>query len=245
MLILLTDFGLQDTYVAEMKGICMRHTRRQIIDLTHAVTPGDVRHGQFLLKTAHKWFPAGSVFIGVVDPGVGTDREAVAVRLQDQWFVGPDNGIFSFAAEDGRVFRIVPDEEFPEQLSDTFHGRDLFAPAGARIATGDTGFLEPCDGLTRISEIRFIHSAPDRSEIFHIDRFGNMVTGISSELFNQITVRIGNVDIFRHCRNFAEGPEGPFLLPGSRGLLEITVKDRSAAELLNAAIGDEIEVLPK
>lgn len=243
MLILMTDFGLRDTFVAEMKGVCMRHTRRQVIDLTHAVEPGGIRQGQFLLNTARRWFPDGSVFIAVVDPGVGTEREAVAVRLHNHWFVGPDNGIFSFAVDEGRVYRIVPDAEFPEPVSDTFHGRDLFAPAGARIATGDTGFLEPLPGLNVVDRVRFLKSSPGRSEIFHIDRFGNLITGISSRLARQIQIRIGNMEIHRHCRSFAEGPDGPFILPGSRGLLEIAVRNRSAAEWLNAAIGDEIEVL--
>ena len=244
-IVLLTDFGLQDTYVAEMKSVLMQNGCHEILDLTHAVRPGNVRHGQFLLMTAFRWFPPDTVFVAVVDPGVGTDRRAVAVRYSERWFIAPDNGLLSFATS-GTIHPITPDGRFPERISETFHGRDIFTPAAAFIHQDDRDCLGKPGRLHVVDPIGFVTEASETStEVFHVDHFGNMVTGISNTLAGQVTVSVNGRHIRQHAPTFAAaGVKEPFLVPGSRGLLEIALRNGRAVDVTNSDIQQPIEVKP-
>lgn len=244
LIALLTDFGLTDTYVSEMKAVLFSCRQEHVVDLTHAVQPGDIVNGQFLLQTSFHHFPVGTVFLSVVDPGVGTERHPVAVSYRNYWFVGPDNGLFSFACT-GSVYRILPPDTFDQRLSDTFHGRDLFAPAAARIASGDRSVLSAPVELQEILPLRFQETAePGQSVIYHIDHFGNLVTGIVNALAGQVAVTISGTAIDRHETTFGHGEDGLFLFPGSRGFLEIALRNSNAANRLHARINQPIEVYP-
>src|SRR6476620_11272589 len=132
---LLTDFGTTDAYVAEMKAVLLGAVpEATLVDLTHAVPPGDIRAGAYLLGRSWHRFPAGTVHLSVVDPGVGTTRAALALRAHGHWFVGPDNGLFTPVLRDAEVEAVVL--PVPAEASPTFHGRDLFAPAAAVLACG-------------------------------------------------------------------------------------------------------------
>lgn len=243
MIALLTDFGHQDTYVGEMKAVLASAGIMETVDLCHTVAPGNIQHGQFLLSTSFDVFPEKTVFLAVVDPGVGTSRKPVAVHYKTFWFVGPDNGLFSFAAS-GQVFHInSEDSVFKPCLSETFHGRDIFAPAAAEIHRGNTGFLFAVRGLDLLTPIHFVEkTAEGPGEVLHVDHFGNIVTSIRSSLFGRISVRTGNETIASFSRTFGDGPDGLFIIPGSKGLLEIVARNQRASDLLKINLMDTVEV---
>lgn len=244
LIALLTDFGLEDTYVSEMKAVLFSQRQEHIVDLTHGVQPGNIIQGQFLLQTSFHHFPPGTVFLSVVDPGVGTKRHPVAVHYRECWFVGPDNGLFSFA-QSGSVHQILPTEQFDRRISDTFHGRDLFAPAAAMIASGKLSVLSAPVHLQEIQPLKFHDTAePGRSVIYHMDRFGNLITGIVNALAGQVAVAVNGTVIDRHETTFGHGEQDLFLFPGSRGFLEIALRNNSAADRLQAKINQPIEVYP-
>ncbi len=244
MLGLLTDFGTMDTYVAELKLVLLSHRVREMLDITHDVSPGNPRHGQFLLQSVFHRFPKGTVFLAVVDPGVGSNRMPVAIRWKGYWFVGPDNGLFSFAA-DGTVFRIdTNDPLFPPRMSETFHGRDVFAPAAAGIHNGRRDFLKKVGSLSVVSPIRFVTdmTALFPGEVLHVDGFGNVVTSVQNTLLGRVKLGIGGKRVSRSCSSFFEGETDVFMIPGSRGLIEIVARNRRASDMLNTEIGNRIEV---
>jgi S-adenosyl-L-methionine hydrolase (adenosine-forming) len=179
---LLTDFGTSDPYVGIMKGvIAARCPAARFIDITHEVSPQNVKQAAYLLRSAYRYFPAYTIFLVVVDPGVGTDRQPLAIKAHHGMYVGPDNGVFGSVLEEVDTWQAVvlwP----PEQLSATFHGRDLFAPAAAALADG-----QPLHKLGTPT-VDIIHSLPTQAEhaspgridgdVVHIDHFGNIITSI-------------------------------------------------------------------
>jgi S-adenosylmethionine hydrolase len=180
LITLLTDFGTSDSYVAEMKGVLLdRCPGAVLVDVTHAVPPGDVRAGAYLLGRAWARFPRETVHLAVVDPGVGTERAALALRAHNHWFVGPDNGLFTQVIRDAEVEVVVL--PVPVGASPTFHGRDLFAPAAAALARAAElrALGEP---LTTIP-IRLSYTEPHYEgksvvgEIVYVDRFGTLICG--------------------------------------------------------------------
>ncbi len=183
--VILTDFGLRDAYVGSMKGVILRMCPGvPIIDLTHEIEPQSVRQAAFVLWTAYRYFPVGTTFLVVVDPGVGSVRHPIAIQTEGFNFVGPDNGVFTeVLAETGSWRAIAIDEKLavPEGLTATFHGRDLFAPTTARIACGQSidELGVPLDALIQLPQAR-LHLTPDtiEGEVIYIDHFGNVVTSI-------------------------------------------------------------------
>ena len=178
---LLTDFGLEDTYVGEMKAVLAGEAQVAATDLAHSVRPGDLRHGAFLLKTVLPVLPEGSVTAAVVDPGVGSQRGILAARREGRLFLAPDNGLLPLALGEGAEYRALENPSLRRrEVSRTFHGRDIFAVAAGRLACGlpfqETGpETQPVLGLSplaasRISECEF------EAEVIHIDHFGNLVT---------------------------------------------------------------------
>lgn len=188
LIVLLTDFGLSDPFAGILKGVIASIApRAQVVDLVHEIPPGDVRRGAITLWQAWDYFPAGSVFVGVVDPGVGTSRRPILVETGARTFVGPDNGLISFVLEDDYQAWELRNPRFAlPNPGTTFHGRDLFAPAAAYLASGVAGpeFGPPATGLTRLPGPRLDLSDPKslRGEVLFADRFGNLLTSLGQFL---------------------------------------------------------------
>lgn len=264
---LTTDFGLGDAYVAAMKGVILSiNPAVTLVDISHDIRPQDIRQAAFVLSTAYRYFPPRTIHIAVVDPGVGTARKAVILRTPRADFVAPDNGILSYvidehniAAVAGRAglspasgleaVAIIEPRFWRSPVSATFHGRDIFAPVAAHLSLGVplSDFGEAVDSLTV-----FPVPVPRREEdgrltghILHIDSFGNLVTDIKeSDLpadAASITVTVGSQIIHGLSRTYGTG-RGLLSLIGSSGRLEISLRDGSAADRLNAVIGDGITV---
>ncbi len=242
---LLTDFGGTDSYVAELKAVVLRGAPEAVlVDITHSVPPGDIRSGAYLMGRTWHLFPAGTVHLAVVDPGVGTARAALAFTAGRHWFVGPDNGLFTAALRDTEV-RIVA-LPVPPSASPTFHGRDLFAPAAAALASGTA--LErlgpPFGGIPE----RLAYTEPHYEgksivgEIVYVDRFGTLVTNLTPELVPPYAVlAVEGLDIGPLRRTYADVPTGGLLAyVGSGGAVEIAVRNGSAARRLGMGVGARI-----
>lgn len=259
LITLLTDFGTADYFAGAMKGAILSvNAGASIVDISHEIPPQDIRAGAFTLLAAYKTFPAQTIHIAVIDPGVGSTRRPILVAGGNQLFVGPDNGLFSYIYEreaQCRVFHLTRAEYFRQPVSATFHGRDLFAPVAGALSLG----IEPAELGDEITDyVRLERLAPQAqtngdllASIIHIDRFGNCITNLTHEHLNEQMIARGarllinghEINSFR--RFFAEGVEpGPelFAIRGSTGFLEIAAYLASAAELLNAERGQLITV---
>lgn len=257
---LMTDFGTADGYTGEMKGVVLtRAPEVRIVDVTHRIPPGDVAAGAWALRRVWGRFPEDTVHLVVVDPGVGSDRRPLAARIASRWFVGPDNGLLThvLGQEDVRdARRLEPEAVGLEPLSDTFHGRDLFAPAAAHLVAGEgPGSLGPRvdpGSLVRLSAPKpERRPGPDGSEeirgrIVHVDRFGNLITDVPSVwLPDSPVVAVGSHRLEDVGRSFAAVARGePVLIRGSGGTLEICVRGGSAAEVLGIGRGATVQVSP-
>jgi S-adenosylmethionine hydrolase len=245
---LLTDFGLRDGYVGAMKGVLLsRCADLRMVDLSHEVPPGDIDAGAYVLRQATSRFPAGTVHLAVVDPGVGSSRRAVVVETERHRFVAPDNGLLTLALSGSRETRVHTIENralWEPEPSPVFHGRDLFAPVAAHLASGGSvdavGPAVPPNSL-----VRRPWPEPRRSDdvwtgaVVYVDRFGNLVTNLPVE--EDETGR-GNVEVAGRrvllARTYSDVPSGDLLaVRGSSGLLEVACHGASAAEQLGAQIG--------
>jgi S-adenosylmethionine hydrolase len=244
---LLTDFGTTDSYVAEMKGVILSLApAATLVDVTHAVPPGDVRSGAYLLGRTWHQFPPGTVHLAVVDPGVGTERAAIALRTRGHAFVGPDNGLFSPVLRDAEVEIVTL--ATPDGASPTFHGRDLFAPVAAALAAGSplTVLGKPFIGLPH----RLAYTEPHYEgksivgEIIYVDRFGTLVTNLTPELVPPYaSIEVEGLDLGPLRRTFGDVPTGGLLAyVGSGGEVEVGVRDGSAARRLGLGVGGRIRV---
>ena len=253
---LTTDFGVRDAYVAEMKGVMLGIARAagqtlQLIDVTHEVERHDITEGALALEAAVPYFPAGSVPLAVVDPGVGTTRRGLAVAADGHLLVGPDNGLVTpFLSDDGwQAFEVAaPDYRLPI-VSRTFHGRDLFAPAAAHLAVGvePSRLGPPVSDPVRLPwpEVRAVAGAV-AGAVLHADRFGNLITSIHARsvtsLDADVVVRIGGRDV-PLVGTYGDLPVGrPGALVGSGGRLEVAVREGSAAAMLRARRGTPVVV---
>ena len=246
---LTSDFGTIDFYVAAMKAALLRTCPdARLIDVTHGVPRQDILCGSITLERAVDGFPPGTVHLAVVDPGVGTDRRLLVVRIKEQTVVCPDNGLITWAWRrhgGGRAHNLIWRPVRP--ASDTFHGRDILAPVVGMLAAGkpiaelarpiDDPVLfdvAPTDGTTRAARV------------IHLDVFGNATTDLSHELLGERrvrSVRIKGRDLGRPRRTYWDvAPGKPLALIGSSGLLEVAVRDGSAAQELSVRVGDEVEV---
>ena len=224
---LLTDFGLQDPFVGIMKGVIAGLApKATVIDLCHEVPPQVVRVGAFFLRQAAPYFPKGTVFCAVVDPGVGGERRALAARSKDHFFVGPDNGLFSWVPLiEARELKPV------KAASATFHGRDVFAPAAARIARGRWKAVTG-------ERVQPVSLPAPRNEILAFDRFGNAVTSVES---GPRAVRYQN-KVFEVKRTYSDVKEGQELAyVGSTGLIELAVRNGNFAAKRGAKRGDAVQ----
>ena len=239
---LLTDFGTADSYVAEMKGVLLsRAPEVTLVDVSHQVSPGDVRAGQYLLGRSWQQFPPGTVHLAVVDPGVGTPRRALAAEAAGHRFVAPDNGLLSFLPVDARFVSLpVPSDAAP-----TFHGRDVFAPAAAALAVGAPleGLGSPITDASR-SPLPTPHhdGTAVMGEVLYVDRFGTLVSNIPArEVEPGVRIRVAGTDVGSLRRTFADVERGALVaFVGSGGTVEIAVRDGSAARLLGVGVGAEV-----
>jgi S-adenosylmethionine hydrolase len=257
LIALLTDFGLEDGYPGIMKGVIAGIApQARLVDITHLVPAQAIATGAWVLYTAWHYFPPGTIFLCVVDPGVGTSRRPVSLYAGDRFFVGPDNGLFSY------VLSSVSESRGPVQAvelnraqfylappSATFAGRDLFAPCAAHLAAGialeDLGMPIDPEGLSK-------SAAPppprfSRGRLFgavaHCDHFGNVITNFGSRLAGRVlespnsVLTINQKPVSARAATYAVGPEGePFLLPDSSGHLAIAVRNASAATWLGGVL---------
>jgi S-adenosylmethionine hydrolase len=254
---LLTDFGLRDNFVGVMKGVMsgIAPAMTRFIDITHAVPPQDVLTGTFILETSYRYFPAGTIFLCVVDPGVGSERHPIALHAGDWYFVGPDNGLFTPLIEEQTIHQVValnnPDYQL-SGISTTFHGRDIFAPAAAHIAAGvplnALGTAVAAVDLLRLPRQRpQVSKEQIEAQLGYQDYYGNVITTIAAallpfDLFEQINVCLEiparNITITARRRFFAEGSEQggvnaePFLFIDSTGYLGIAIQNADAARQL-------------
>lgn len=252
-IVLLTDFGRTDAFVGTMKGVILsRCPGAQLVDLTHEVAPQDIRRAAFLLMDAVPYFPDGSLFVSVVDPGVGSARPILWARSGRHSFLAPDNGLLSWV--DRReplkdLRRVENDELFLKPVSATFHGRDVFAPVAAALANG----LEPARLGPRVRRIRRIpFPAPRRrgptvrGEILLIDRFGNALTNLApGDLPRGARLRHRGAELGPVRTHYAAVDAGAALaVLGSSGFVELAVRDGNFARDAGAATGDLVEAGP-
>jgi hypothetical protein len=250
---LLTDFGLADTYVGQLKGALLAVAPEAVVvDLTHEVPAQDVRTGAFHLWAAVPAFPAGTVHVAVVDPGVGSRRRAIAARARrGDVFVGPDNGLLGPAIE--RLGGLVTAVELREprywriEISGTFHGRDVFAPVAAHLGRGVD--LEALGAKLATIDRSIAFPEPQRQgqrlvgEVLHMDTYGNLITNLPASLLPpKFEVRVGTRRIQR-ATAYAAVEKGTLLaLVGSSGLLEVSVRDGDARRVLRARVGSRVAV---
>lgn len=253
---LTTDFGLADHYAGTMKGVILRiHPEARIVDISHAVPAYDVRRAAFLIAQAWRFFPAETVHVVVVDPGVGSARRPILLEARGQFFVAPDNGVLSMVLADagaGVVRWIESSEYFLESVSRTFHGRDVFAPVAAHLSLGVPP--EKFGGKTE-NYLRLTLEQPVRTarrgwtgQIEAIDAFGNVVTNFSFEQFAQVgqqafEISIGMERVTRLVQSYAEAPVGELVaIAGSSGFIEIACNQGSAAGRLGVGTGAPVEL---
>jgi hypothetical protein len=250
---LLTDFGTLDYFVGAMKGAILSiNETAQIVDITHEISPQQINSAGFTLRACYRNFPKKTIFVAVVDPGVGSNRRAILVETAGYYFIAPDNGLLGFIYNEEKNFKVCEltnEKFFAETVSRTFHGRDIFAPIAAHLSKG----VSPAEFGAEIKDyIRLKTAAPVvisereiEGEIVHVDRFGNLITNL--RLFDLpedgFTLEIGGKTINKLQTFFAEGGKGElFMILGSAGFLEIAAFRDSAANLLRAKIGQKILV---
>ena len=256
---LLSDFGLRDPYVAEMKAVILSICPdAQIVDISHEIESFDVRMGAFVLASALPYFPNDTVYVAVVDPGVGTNRRPIVVQTKRSLIVGPDNGLSMLAAEkEGlkHIYKITETAFMLQKVSKTFQGRDIFAPVAARLAEGrlpsEIG-PELNDYLIPKYAKPAITNGTLTGEVMHIDHFGNIITNLSEENLNTICAKQntllqialeGQVLRTRYCSAYGEVQTGEVLaVIGSHGFLEIAINRGDAAEKLRAKADMKVKI---
>ncbi len=242
MIAILTDFGVSGPYLGQMRAVLYgRAPGIDIVDLFPDLPVCNVRAAAYLLPAYTQYLPADTVCLCVVDPGVGTDRRALALRIDGRWFVGPDNGLFSLLVRRGRDVLVNEIHWRPDTLSDSFHGRDLFAPIAAGLAMGKV------DGLDAIDPGQLLVSDwPDElAEVIYLDRYGNAITGLTADALPDTAI----LDIAGHrchyCRTFAEAGHGTlFWYRNSNGLVEIAMNQADASACAGLRVGEPITFVP-
>lgn len=252
---LTTDFGVQDHYVASMKGVILSvNPAMPVVDITHEIPPFSILSGAYAISQAAPCFSPNTVHIVVVDPGVGTARRPILVEAGGQIFIGPDNGVFTLVAaadENSKCFEITRRDLMRPEVSATFHGRDIFAPVGAAVACGKVLAADvgpeivdwvKLDGLG----VEELNGTSWQGRVLNIDRFGNVITNFRSSAFTflrseQFELTVGGQPITTYGTTFGEIPQGEtFVYPGSSGYLEIGVNQGNAALSLQSASGQSV-----
>lgn len=247
---LTTDFGAGDTFVGVMKGVILGiFPGAVIVDLTHEIPAQDVMAAAWALKDSARFFPRGTVHLAVVDPGVGSDRRAIALSSQGSLFVGPDNGVFSAFFPPELAVRLDKPELFLPEISSTFHGRDVFAPVAARLASGaplaDMG--SPARDLVAVKLAQAkMQGDTITGQVISVDRFGNLITNVPAEMVpagKSVTIHVCNTEITGLSLCYSDMAKGAVqALSGSHGRIEIALPNGSAAKKLSAGVGAEVEI---
>jgi S-adenosyl-L-methionine hydrolase (adenosine-forming) len=242
---LLTDFGTRDSYVAEMKGVLLTGApAATLVDVTHEIPAGDIRAAAYVLSRTWSRFPDGTVHLVVVDPGVGSSRAALALSAGSHFFVGPDNGVFTPVLHDAEVEAVAL--PIPPGASATFHGRDLFAPAAAALASGAA--LQTLGPRFAALPKRLAYTLPHREngavigEVVYVDRFGSLITNLrAEEIPPHATIELDELEIGPLRQTYNDVAPGNLLAYiGSGGAVEIAVRDGSAARRLGVGMGGRV-----
>ncbi len=254
MITLTSDFGLIDPYVAEMKGVILTiNPEANIVDVTHGVDKFNVRVGAFMLASAAPYFPKGTVHLAVVDPSVGTKRRAILVQTKGGFFIGPDNGVLMLAAQTQgieHVYQLANPKFMLANVSNTFHGRDIFAPAAAYLDKG----VKPAEFGDEIADaVTPKFASVERKncvlvgEVLHVDGFGNVITNINQTELSQakvVKISLHHVSLqLALAETYAQAKlQEPVALIGSHGFLEAALNQGSFAEKFRVRAGDRVEV---
>jgi len=259
LITLLTDFGTTDYFVAAVKGVILAaNPNACLVDITHEIAPQDIEAGAFTLLAACSSFPGGTIHLAVVDPGVGSSRRPILIKAREQFFVGPDNGIFSYVCEQSaepEIVHLTNSKYFRHPVSPTFNGRDIFAPVAAALSSG----TKPVEFGKKIKDyvrLQSLKAEPSRrgeilGRIIHIDRFGNCVTNITQAELTSDMIAAGaklrlKRKVVKSFRSYFAEDTGSkdrvFAIWGSAGFLEIVTAGESAARVLNARRGDPVIV---
>lgn len=255
---LLTDFGVADHYVACMKGVILqRAPHAQIIDVSHSIQPHDVVHGAFVLRQVFEYFPVGSIHIAVIDPGVGSSRRIIAARYSGQIVLAPDNGLLTFVHRDFMLeeLRSIENQRlFRQEVSRTFHGRDVFAPVAGHLMQGTS--LDKVGPIVRELQLlnlerpKKLDQGGVEGQVLYIDHFGNCISNISVADLGAVrsppermTVQVGPLRIGHLHTTYADVNPGEIVaMIGSTGMLEVAVNQGNAAAHLRAAPGTLVMV---
>lgn len=250
-----TDFGTRDIFVGVMKGVILGiHPHATLVDITHDIAPQNILQGAFLLANAIKYFPANAVHVVVVDPGVGSPRRAIAVQTGETFFVAPDNGVLTLAIQRSeiRAIQLTKPQYWLPHVSNTFHGRDIFAPVAAHLSLGVPldALGEPINDLVQLSQCNAAWRAGNEiaGYVAHIDHFGNVITNIDEKLLAGIdraraTITLHGKTLTGIKATYAAVAQGELLaLVSSGGTLEIAMRNGNAAQTLGAQLGDQVIV---
>lgn len=253
---LTTDFGLQDYYVSAMKAVILGIAPEvRVVDISHDIPSQDIMAGSWILRNSALLFPSGTVHTIVVDPGVGTDRKAIALQIEDHYFVGPDNGIFSLLTEeyDYKAVSLTNKKYWRDETSKTFHGRDIFAPVAAHLSQG-VALEELGEPLDELVTYRWTVPIADKDGlqgmVIHIDKFGNLVTNLSESLIEDVIdgknvkIYVGNTILDEIVPTFGSVPDGePAAFIGSSGMLEVGINKGNAEQMLGVQKGAQISLI--
>lgn len=242
MIALFTDFGLHGPYTGQVKAVLHQMApRTPVIDLFADTPVGNPKASAYLLAVYAAWFPAGTVFLCVVDPGVGGARPPIILEADGRWYVGPGNGLFELVQRRAGRTRSWHIDWKPERLSASFHGRDLFAPVAAMLARGEPPPGRPCleDGAYRRADW-----PDDLCEIVYVDHFGNAMTGIRATMLPSDARLVAAGRVLERARTFSDRPpDAAFWYENSNGLAEIAVNQGRADRDLGLAIGSRVEIV--
>ena len=249
---LLTDFGTSDGYVAAMKAVIQRICPKvTIIDISHGIAPQQVEEARFILWSVYQYFPDKTIFICVVDPGVGTKRKIIAVKTKQYIFFAPDNGLLDMVLAESKIrqsIAVTNQKYFLKNISKTFHGRDIFSPAAAHLANGikltslgsSISPEKPGDAF-----ITVLGEGDYSGVVIYIDRFGNLITNFQMKKIRKAELKIKETVVFLQ-NTYGDVNKGELLaLTGSSGLIEIAVRNGSAKEMLAADYGTLLQMKVK
>lgn len=240
MIVLFTDFGLKDPYVGQMHAVFAREAPGiPVIDLFHSVPNFNIRAGAYLLPAYTREFPVGAIFVCVIDPGVGSERRPVLLNADGHWFVGPDNGLFEMVKRRAGIHESRVINWRPPDLSDSFHGRDLFAVVAAKLSCGQLPESEPAVLTVPVGS----PWPDDLAEILYVDHYGNGITGWRAKVTDPgMSLYVGG-KVVKSARVFSEVPMGTvFWYENANGLIEIAANRANAAIRLGFKVGDPIRL---